>query len=148
MTPFCLTFSGDEIANWAKAHVGQPNRFGGRSGSGTLDAVGHLMSVAACLCEPVELDRWWCRDGGPLPLQDIALPDATVGDVLVFDMRGAPGWAEAWPWGVGILTRGNSVDSEDAQLCHARHGHACTLSWLKPLFRRHLVRAHRFARKD
>ncbi len=145
--PFRLTFSAREIANWALAHLATPNSFGGRSGSGTLDTVGHLMAVAACVCQPLELDPHWCRDGGTLPFQEIPLDQASVGDILVFDMNRAPGWQDGWPWSAGILTDGAGVDSATARLCHAWHGHACTLSWLKPYWRPHLVRAHRFDRK-
>ena len=145
--PFHLTFSGTEIANWTRMHLGTANSFGGRAGSGTIDTVGHLMAIAACLCEPVEIDPFWCRDGGPLPFLDISVEDASPGDILLFDMDGAPGWTDGWRWSAGIMTRGVNIDSDDAQLCHVWHGHACALSWLKPWWRLYLTGACRFSRK-
>lgn len=142
---FTPSISGAEIAAWALACRGTTGAFGGRAGSGTLDCAGHIMAVAAGIGAPITIDALWSRDGTALPLNPITPSAAKLGDIVVFDMAGQPGFGkpgEINRFIAGIITFGD-FGAAGAQITGCLSG-ACKTTYLHAFYAPHAVAAWRF----
>ena len=141
--PTRRAFTGARIADIAKRFIGVHGERYGRMATPDegLDTVGLIEAVAERLGDPLSLDRDWSDHGGDLRLTEIAIAEATPGDVLEFDFSEA-GRGRSLGHQLAILTHGQSTLAKDAQIVCVPH--AVRLCWLDGLWRDHLTRAWRF----